>query len=155
MSIGTDLGEALKSAMRAKEADRVACIRQVRAKMQETVNAVGFKGEIDDDLHKKVIGSYVSSLTKAIQELLPAGERSQKLRDRYAAEISYLEQYLPKRLGEPQTRALVAEAITELGVTDPKQAGRVIGAVMKGRKGEVDAKLVRQLVEESLAPKSN
>lgn len=151
MSIGTDLGEALKTAMRAKETDRVACIRQVRAKIQETVNAVGFEGEINDDLHKKVIGTYVKSLAKAIQELLPAGNRSQDLRDKYAAEISYLDQYLPARLGEEQTRALVAGALAELAVTDPKQAGRVIGAVMKGHRDEVDAALVRRIVEESLA----
>lgn len=154
MSIGTDLGEALKSAMRAKEADRVACIRQVRAKIQETVNAVGFEGEINDDLHRKIISTYVKSLAKAIHELLPAGNRSQDLRDKYAAEINYLEQYLPERLGEGETRALVASTLAELAVTDSKQAGRVIGAIMKGHKDEVDAALVRRIVEESLE-KSN
>ena len=51
--------------------------------------------------------------------------------------------------------ALVAvrEALAELGATDPKMAGRVVGAVMKKHKGRVDAALVKQLVDAELAPR--
>ena len=151
MSISLRLSEDLKNAMRSKDQDRTACIRQVRSKIQEAVNAPNFDGEVDDAFHVQVIGAYVKSLSKAIKELEAAGERSQALRDRYAAEIDYLQVYLPKLLGEEETAALVRQAIADLGVTDPKQAGRVMGVIMKAHRDDVDAALVRRLVDETLA----
>jgi uncharacterized protein YqeY len=44
----------------------------------------------------------------------------------------------------------VVEALAALGVTDVKQAGRVVGHLMKGHKDELDAGLVSRLVKEAL-----
>ena len=52
--------------------------------------------------------------------------------------------------GEDAVRTAVTEAIAELGATDPKMAGRVVGAVMKKHKGVVEASLVKKLVSEQL-----
>lgn len=151
MSIGTRLAEELKDAMRARDADRVACIRQVRAKVQEVVNTKGFSGEIDDDLHTKVISSYVKSLRKAIEEMAKAGDKSAALREKYQAEIDYLDGFMPKLLDEAQTKALVLETITTLGVSDPKRTGEVMGAIMKSHAGKVEPGLVRRLIQDALS----
>ena len=99
---------------------------------------------------QKIIGAYVKSLRKGIDELKPAGERGQTLRDKYQAEISYLEQYLPQLMDEAATKALVKKTVADLGVSEPKDTGRVMGAIMKDHKAEVDAQLVRKLVSEML-----
>lgn len=151
MSIEEQLNEDLKTAMRSKAADTVACIRQLKSKVQETVNAKDFKGPVDDALHQKVIASYVKSLEKGISELLAAGERSQPLRDKYAAEIAYLGKYMPKMLSEAETLDLVKKAIATLGITDPKQAGKVLGVLMKEHRGSMDTHLAKTLAEKELA----
>lgn len=151
MSIEEQLNDDLKNAMRSKAADTVACIRQLKSKVQETVNAKGFSGPVDDALHQKVIASYVKSLEKAIVELQAAGERSKPLCDKYAAEIAYLGKYMPKMMSEAETLALVKKTIAALGVTDPKQAGKVLGALMKEHKGSIDAGLAKGLVEKTLS----
>jgi hypothetical protein len=152
VTIESRLNDDLKTAMKRKQADRVGCIRQVRSKIQEAANAKGFSGEVDDALHLKVIGSYVKSLQKGIEELQGGGDRGAELRDKYQAEIAYLEQFLPKLLDEAATRAIVEATIAELGISDSKQSGRVMGAVMKAHKGELDPGLTRKLVDEALAP---
>ena len=48
-------------------------------------------------------------------------------------------------------REVVATAIAELGATDPKMAGRVVGAVMKTHKGLVEAQLVKRVATELLS----
>ena len=146
MSIAAKLDAELKDAMRARDQARLGCIRSVRAKVQEAVNAKGFTGEADDALYVKVIGSYVKSLQKAIDEMKGAGA----VADKYRAEIAYLQPYLPQALDEGATRALVQKTIADLGVTDAKQSGRVMGAIMKDHKDEVDAALVKRLVSEAL-----
>jgi uncharacterized protein YqeY len=150
MTIQAKLDEDLKNGMRAREQDKVACIRQLRSKVQEAQNAPDFKGPADDAFYQKVIGSYVKSLEKGIAELSVAGERSKPLCDRYAAEIAYLQQYLPKLLDEAGTRALVDGALAKH--TGPKNVGALVGVIMKEHKGSVDPALVRRLVEKALAP---
>lgn len=150
MSIEAKLDEDLKSAMRAKDADKVACIRHLRAKVQEAVNAPGFRGPTDDAFYRSMAAAYVRQLQKALGELELAGDRGKELRDKYGAEIAYLSQYLPKLLDEQQTRALVAQAVAAAGAREPREAGKVIGALMKEHKGELDPALARRLVEEAL-----
>ncbi len=149
MSIEAQLDGALKDAMRAKDADRVACIRQVRSKVQEAMNAPDFKGPSDDAFYQRIIASYVKSLEKSMVELAQGGERSKPLRDKYEAEVTYLKAYLPKQLSEAETKALVDKTIASLGA-GPGQAGKVMGAIMKDHKGQVDSALVKRLAEEAL-----
>jgi uncharacterized protein YqeY len=150
MTIEQQLNEALKDAMRARDQALVACVRQVKSKLQEAVNAKGFKGDVDDALYQKVIGSYIKSLHKGIDELEAAGPRGDELRGKYAAEVAYLERFLPQLKDEAETREIVRAAIADAGISDAKEIGKVMGMVMKQHRGEVDAALVRKLAEEQL-----
>lgn len=147
MSIETDLADALKTAMRARDTERLACIRQVRAKIQETLNAPDFQGRVDDALYQRVIGAYVKTLRKGIEELSQTGSQGEALRRKYSAEVAFLEPYLPQVKSEAETRALVEQAIAETGISDPKQLGRVIGHVMKKHRESVDPARVRAAAE--------
>lgn len=149
-NIEARLSEDLKTYMRARDADTVACIRQLRSKVQESVNAKDFKGPVDDALHVRVIGSYVKSLEKGIQELLPAGERSAPLREKYATEIKFLKRYLPAMLTQDEVHKLVREAIAASGITDPKQGGKVLGLLMGQHRGRIDASVAKDLIDKEL-----
>ena len=149
-TIETQLNDELKTNMRAKNADVVACIRQLKSKVQEATNVKDFSGEVNDALYQQVIGAYVKSLQKAIGEMESAGERSQAIRDKYTAEIAYLNRYMPKLMDEAETRALVKKTLAALGVTDVKQSGKVLGALLKEHKGQVDPALAKRLVEAEL-----
>ncbi len=148
MSIESQLGEELKAAMKAKQTDLLACIRQLKSKVQETVNAEGFSGPVDDALYQKVIASYIKSLEKGIGEL--AGERGQALRDKYHAEITYLKKYLPEMLSEDKTREVVKKAIADAAATTAAQAGKVMGLIMKEYKGKVDSAMAKKMVDQLL-----
>lgn len=150
MTIENQLNDELKANMRAKNADVVACIRQLKSKVQEATNAKDFAGEVNDALYQQVIASYVKSLQKAIGEMESAGDRSQAIRAKYTAEIGYLNKFMPKMLDEAATRTLVRKAIETSGVTDAKQSGKVLGALMKQHKGEIDPALAKRLVEAEL-----
>lgn len=149
MSIRDELGAELKDAMRSKDRARRDVIRQVETEVSIVRSAPGFRGEVDDALYASVIASYVKKMDKARREYENAGERGRVQADKLAFEIDYLSRWLPSKLGEDETRALVRAAIEELGVDDPKMSGRVIGHVMKSG-AEVDGSLVSRLVSEEL-----
>ena len=150
MTIEAELDQELKNAMRAHEAGTVACIRSVKARVKEATTAKGFSGPVDDALYRRVIGSYVKQLKNAFPELEAAGDKGRALLEAYGTEVTYLDRYLPKLLGEAETRALVEKVVADLGATDPKRAGQVMGAVMKLHRESVDPALVKKIVDELL-----
>ena len=151
MTIAEELQAELEDAMRTKDRARLDVIRQVRTEASIRASAPGFSGEIDDDLYQDVISSYVKKMGKARQEYEELGERGSEMAEKLAFEISYLDRWLPQVKDEEETRALVRDAIGELGVEDPKQAGQVIGHLMKAHPGELDGAVVNRLVREELA----
>ena len=150
MSIQQELRDKLTAAIRAKDLKTANVIRMIDTRVMERRTAKGFKGEVDDDLYRDVIGAYKKSLVKARSEFEAAGERGAESIAELDFEIEFLDQYLPEPLGAAAVRAAVREAIAELGTTDPKMTGRVIGAVMKKHKGLVEAATVKAIAAEEL-----
>ena len=149
MTIHDELTTELKTAMRERDKPRINVIRQIETEVSVAKAAPGFSGEADDALYLRTIESYVKKMDKARLEYESAGERGQANADKLAYEIDYLGRWLPDKLDDAQTRALVQQAIAELGADDPKMTGRVIGQVMKSG-AEVDGAVVNRLVREEL-----
>jgi len=150
MSIEADLRARLTAAMKAKDLKTANVIRMINTKIMERRTAKGFKGEVDDALHVDVIAAYKKSLEKAREQYVAAGDRGAEQVADLDFEIALTSEFLPEQMGEGEVRDLVKTAIAESGVTDPKMAGRVVGAVMKANRGRVDAGLVKRIAEEEL-----
>lgn len=149
MTIQEQLAAEQKAAMKSGDRATLNVIRQIQSEVSVAKAAPGFDGEVDDDLYLATIATYVKRMSKARGEYEALGERGQEQADRLTFEIDYLSAYLPQKLDEAATRALVDHTIADLGATDPKMTGQVIGAVM--RSGEdVDGALVARLVKGAL-----
>jgi uncharacterized protein YqeY len=150
MSIEQELRAQLTSAMKAKDQRTVDAIRMINTKIMERRTAKGFTGTVDDALVTDVIQAYKKYLQKALTEFEAVGERGRGAAEQLRWEIAFTERFLPQGLSVEDVRAAVRAAITALGVTDPKAAGRVVGEVMKQHKGRVDAGAVKAVAEEEL-----
>jgi len=149
VTIKEQLAANLKEAMRARDKPQINVIRQIEAEVLVRAKAPGFDGEIGDDLYIETISSYVKKMKKARGEYEAAGERGADQAAKLTFEVDYLAQWLPAELDATATRELVRAAIAELGAEDPKQAGRVMGHIMKSG-ADLDGALVNQLVREEL-----
>ncbi|MFP5332533.1 MAG: GatB/YqeY domain-containing protein [Acidimicrobiia bacterium] len=90
-------------------------------------------------------------MQKSLAEYETLGDRGQDMAAKLRFEIEYLSRWLPSKLDEAATADLVERTIDELGVAgDPAAAGRVIGAIMKSHRDEVDGALVNRLVKDRL-----
>jgi uncharacterized protein YqeY len=152
MSIQEELGAELRDAMKSKDTRRRDVIRQIETEISKARSEVGFSGDVDDALYQKVIGSYVKKMDKTRVEYEGYGDRGAEMAEKLGFEVDYLSRWLPQKLDEAGTRALITEAIHELGVAgDEKAAGRVTGHLMKSRGKDLDGGLVNRLVREELA----
>lgn len=150
MALEQTLNDTLTQAIRARDGRTADVVRMLKTKIQERRTAKGFAGEIDDAAVLEVIAAYRKLLQKALPDYEKAGERGAAQAEQLRFEIAFCERFLPKTMDEAAVRALVQERIAALGIRDAKQAGRLIGDIMKTHKGQVDAGDVKRVAEELL-----
>lgn len=150
MSIHEELSAELKDAMRQRDRRRLDVIRQVETEVSRAKSEPGFAGEVDDSLYTRVISSYVKKMDKAREEFAAAGERGRDAVDKLTFEIEYLARWVPRGADEDKVREVVRVALMELRANDPKQAGQVIGHIMKNGPKGLDGATVSKVVHEVL-----
>jgi uncharacterized protein len=149
MALAQQLDDTLKAAIKDKDSRTANVVRMLKTRLVERTSAKGFYGPVDDAL-----GAYRKQLQKALAEYEKLGERGAAQKTELEFEIAFCERFLPRGMEETALRALVAERLAVLGITDARQSGRLVGDVMKTHKGQVDAADVKRIAEELLTPRS-
>ncbi|NOY14479.1 MAG: GatB/YqeY domain-containing protein [Deltaproteobacteria bacterium] len=147
MSLKDQLINDMKEAMKARQAERLSTIRQLRSAIKNKEIDQG--NELDDDAVIRVIGTLVKQRREAAQ-MYRDNERPE-LADKEEAELVVLQDYLPAQLGEAELREIVVAVVAEVGAASLKDMGKVMPQVMARTKGAADGKLVNQLVREQLS----
>lgn len=106
--------------------------------------------EENEELWLKTIAAYAKQARKTIDELEKLGEQAADALAEARFELTFCEDYLPKKLDAAATEALVRKLAADNGITDKKQMGRLMGLIMKNHKDEVDGDLARQAAESVL-----
>ncbi len=150
--IRTELSDALKDAMRAKEARAVSTLRLILAALKDRDIAARGKGNsegIGDEAILELLQKMVRQRRESIG-LYEKGDR-QDLADKEAEEIEVIQRFLPKQLDPDQLRVAVQEVIEELGAATIKDMGRVMAALKERYAGRMEFGKASALVKERLA----
>ncbi len=148
----SELNDALKDAMRAKEACAVSTLRLILAALKDRDIAARGKGNSDgigDGEILDLLQKMVRQRHEAI-ELFRKGAR-QDLVDRETAEIEVIQRFLPKQMDEVEVQGAVQEVIAELEAATIKDMGRVMGALKERYAGRMDFAKASALVKAQLA----
>lgn len=140
------LQAALKTAMKEKNATSRKVIRSLTAAVKQV--EIDTQTTLDEDGVVDVITKDVKKRRDAIDEMRGVGR--DELADAEQAELEIVMQFLPEQMSREDIEAVVRETIAEVGATDPKEMGKVMGALMPKVKGKADGKLVNQIVREQL-----
>ncbi len=148
----TELSDALKDAMRAKEVRAVSTLRLILAALKDRDIAARGKGNsegIGDEAILELLQKMVRQRRESI-ELFEKGDR-QDLADKEAEEILVIQRFLPKQMDPDQVRDAVQEVIEELGAATIKDMGRVMTALKERYAGRMEFGKASALVKERLA----
>ena len=147
MSLKDQITEDMKTAMRAKDSERLGTIRLLQAAMKQK--------EVDEriTLDDAAIVAIVDKLIKQRKDSITAfeGAGRQDLADKEKAEITVLQAYLPARMSEAEVIAAVQAIVTELGAKGPGDMGKVMGVVKTRLAGKADMGQVSAAVKAALA----
>ena len=113
------------SAMKAKEAVRLASLRAIKAAIMLAKTAEGATGEVDDAAIVKIIQKLVKQRKESAQQYNDAGRP--ELAENELAEAAAMEVYLPKQLSEAEVEAQLKTIIAEVGASKPSDMGKVMG----------------------------
>ena len=139
----------LTNAIKSRDTIRMHTIKGIKTAIMETKTAKNGKKDLEDSDIVKIIQK-LAKTRKETGELYKSNNR-QDLADIEFGELNVLETYLPKMLSEDEIRTIVDKTISELGVTDMKGMGRVMGTINKSYAGQVDGSMVSRIVKERLS----
>ena len=148
MSLKERITEDMKTAMRAKDSERLGTIRLLQSAMKQK--------EVDEriDLDDAAIVAIVDKMIKQRKDSIAAFEQAarQDLVDKEKAELAVLSAYLPERLSAQELSDAVQAIVKELGASGPGDMGKVMGAVKPRLAGKADMGAVSAAVKAALAP---
>ena len=136
MELEKQIQADLVSAMKAKEAVRLASLRAIKAAILLAKTAEGASGEVTDQDIIKLIQKLVKQRKESAEQYNAAGRP--ELADNELAEAAAMEVYLPKQLSEAELEAELAKIIAEVGASKPSDMGKVMGALTAATGGNFD-----------------
>ncbi len=147
MTLKEQITEDMKTAMRAKDSERLGTIRLLLAAMKQ--KEVDERVELDDVMVVAIVDKMVKQRKDSIAAFTTGGRAD--LADKEAAEIKVLEVYLPQRMSAEEVAVEVKAIVAELGAKGPGDMGKVMGAVKTKLAGKADMGQVSAAVKAALA----
>jgi len=151
MSLKQTIETEYKNALKAKNKSKISTYRLILSSIKDLdiSNRSGpNKKETDDDDIKKLIKKMVKQRTESI-DIYKKNNRTDLL-EVEQNEYDILASFLPKQLGDEETKKICAELISKLGASSVKDMGKVIGELKKLHSDEIDFAKAGPLIKELL-----
>ncbi|RXJ94715.1 glutamyl-tRNA amidotransferase [Arcobacter sp. AHV-9/2010] len=147
MSLKEKLNEDLKQAMRDKEVVKRDSIRAINTMIKQI--EVDERRVLDDAEVIKLIQRGIKQREEAISQYSAASRDDLVQKEQEQIDVFML--YLPKQLSDIELEAGMKEVISEVGATNLKDMGKVMGAASKKFAGVADGKRINEMVKKLLA----
>lgn len=147
MSLKDRITEEMKTAMRARDTERLGTIRMVQAAIKQ--REVDERIMLDDVQVLSVIEKMIKTRKESLVQFEAAGRAD--LAAKESAEIAQLQGYLPAQLSAAEVDTLIKAAIAETGATSIKEMGKVVALVKQRAAGQADMAVVSAQIKAALA----
>jgi len=147
----TRVTDALKQAMKDKDASRLSTLRLINAAMKDRDIALRGEGR-DEGVDEGEVLAILGKMVKQRAESARAYEEGSRLdlAEQERGEIDVIEEFLPRQLSEDEVTKAVDAAISEIGAQSIRDMGKVMGALKAKYTGQMDFGLVGPVVKDRL-----
>ena len=151
MGLRTRISDALKEAMKQKDAGRLSTLRLINAAIKDRDIALRGEGR-DDGVSGEEILQILGKMVKQRNDSVRAYEEAGRLElaEQERTEIGVIEEFLPKQLDEDETLAAIDAAIKATGASSIRDMGKVMGELKTKFTGQMDFGRVGPLVKDRL-----
>jgi len=151
MSLKETIETDYKNALKAKDKSKISTYRLILSSIKDLdiLNRSGpNKKETDDDDIKKLLKKMVKQRTESI-DIYKKNNRTDLL-EIEQNEYDILTSFLPKQLGDEETKKICTELISKLGASSIKDMGKVMGEIKKLHSDEIDFAKAGPIIKELL-----
>ena len=153
MTLKTEVAEALKDAMRAKDATRLSTLRLINAAIKD--REIAQRGQEDgevavgDDQILAILGKMVKQRHESARAYDEGGRL--ELAEKERAEITVIADFLPRQMSDDEVAAAIDAAIEQAGASSIRDMGAVMGALKGAYTGQMDFGSVGPMVKARLS----
>ena len=148
MNIFEKVSEDIKAAMLSKDKIRLEALRGMKKEFLEAKTAKGADGNLSDEMALKILQRMIKQ--RKDSAAIYAEQNRPELAEKELAEVTVLEDYLPKQLALEELEAEIKTIITQVGATSPKDMGKVMGVATKALSGKTEGRLISETVKKLL-----
>lgn len=149
MDLFDKISEDIKKAMLAKDRVRLEALRGIKKEFLEAKTAKGADGTLTDENATKILVRMAKQRRESAA--IYAEQNRPELAEGELAEVAVIEDYLPKQLSEEELEAELRAIIAEVGATDAKMMGKVMGVATKKLAGRADGRAISAKVKALLS----
>jgi uncharacterized protein YqeY len=149
MSLKERINQDIKSAMLAKEKDKLTALRAIKAMILLAETDKGATGELTD-VQEFAILSKASKQRKESAEIF-AQQNREDLASKELLELEVISTYLPEMLSEAAIETNIKAIIAKVGATSLQDLGKVMGLAVKEMQGKADGKIINETVKKLLS----
>ena len=151
MSLRDKIETDYKNALKSKDKNKISTYRLILSGIKDLDinNRSGpDKKETDENDIKKLLKKMIKQRSESI-EVYKKSNRNDLL-EIEQCEVNVLTEYLPKQLGEEETKKICTEIIVKVGANSVKDMGKVMGELKKQHADEIDFAKAGPLIKELL-----
>ena len=132
------IANALKDALKARDACRVSTLRLIQAtlKDRDIANRGAGKGPVENDELLQILAKMIKQREESSKIFSENGRP--ELADREREEIKVIESFLPEQIPEDKMKDLIAAAIAEIGAQGLRDMGKVMAVLKERHPGQMD-----------------
>ena len=151
MSLRDKIETDYKNALKSKDKNKISTYRLILSGMKnlDIVNRSSpEKKETGEDDIKKLLKKMIKQRSESI-EFYKKSNRNDLL-EIEQVEVNVLSEYLPKQLGEGETKKICSEIIEKTGASSIKDMGKVMGELKKNYSDSIDFSKAGTIIKEIL-----
>lgn len=133
----------IKSAMLAKEKEKLAALRDIKSKL--LLEATSGTGEVSDETAMKIVMKLHKQRMETYDLYVKEGREDLAYDEKFQADV--IAAYLPEMMSEEEVHAAAAEAIAASGASGPQDMGKVMGILSAKLAGKADGKVIANAVK--------
>jgi uncharacterized protein len=150
MSLKSTIDTEIKSAMLAKQADKLLALRDIKKMILEEETKPGRAStDLTDEEETRIVQKAVKQRKDSVEIFEKQGR--QDLVEKEKAQIEVIEAFLPKQLSADELKAALLEIKARVGASAPSDMGKMMGVATKELAGKAEGKAISMMVKELLA----
>lgn len=149
MSLKVKIDAAIKSAMLAKEQNRLLALRSIKSLILLEETKEGGSGELSGEAETRILNKAAKQRRDSLEIYRQQGRSD--LAEKEQAELAVIEEFLPKQLDPAELESRIREIIGQVGASGPGDMGKVMGVASKSLAGLSDGKTISETVKRILS----